>query len=163
MIRCVTPSPRWPRFILPRRRLIGDESSRWENHPSRVFNFGAPGLDQLYGSSLLTRPQLERELGFPAFNDPVALVTYHPVTRDAGSAERPSSLPGGRNQGERSQGGLHHGECRRPGRADQYPFTRRLCRKPRAFQMDSPSRASPLPQLSQAFCGHGGKLLKRID
>ena len=53
--------------------------------PDRVFNFGAPGLDQLYGSTLLTRSQLEQELGF-SLDDPVALVTYHPVTRDAGSA-----------------------------------------------------------------------------
>ncbi|MFZ0743850.1 MAG: UDP-N-acetylglucosamine 2-epimerase [Terracidiphilus sp.] len=53
--------------------------------PRRVFNFGAPGLDQLYGSSLLTRTQLEQDLDFQ-LDGPVALVTYHPVTRDAGSA-----------------------------------------------------------------------------
>ncbi len=64
-----------------RRRIIQMGES-----PDRVFNFGAPGLDQLYGSSLLTRPQLERELGF-SLQDPIALITYHPVTRDAGSAE----------------------------------------------------------------------------
>jgi UDP-hydrolysing UDP-N-acetyl-D-glucosamine 2-epimerase len=63
-----------------RRRIIQMGES-----PSRVFNFGAPGLDQLYGSTLLTRTQLEQELGFP-LRDSVALVTYHPVTRDAGSA-----------------------------------------------------------------------------
>jgi len=54
--------------------------------PHRVFNFGAPGLDQLHGSSLLTRPQLEKELGF-RLSDPVALVTYHPVTRETSSVE----------------------------------------------------------------------------
>jgi UDP-hydrolysing UDP-N-acetyl-D-glucosamine 2-epimerase len=63
-----------------RRRIIQMGES-----PSRVFNFGAPGLDQLYGSTLLTRTQLEQELGFP-LRDSVALVTYHPVTRDVGSA-----------------------------------------------------------------------------
>jgi UDP-hydrolysing UDP-N-acetyl-D-glucosamine 2-epimerase len=63
-----------------RRRIIQMGES-----PSRVFNFGAPGLDQLYGSPLLTRSQLEREQGF-GLQDSVALVTYHPVTRDAGSA-----------------------------------------------------------------------------
>jgi UDP-hydrolysing UDP-N-acetyl-D-glucosamine 2-epimerase len=52
--------------------------------PNKVFNFGAPGLDQLYGSALLTRTQLEQELGF-SLRDSVALVTYHPVTRGAGS------------------------------------------------------------------------------
>jgi len=64
-----------------RRRIVQMGES-----PDRVFNFGAPGLDQLYGSGLLTRPQLEQELGF-SLQDPIALVTYHPVTRDAGSAE----------------------------------------------------------------------------
>ena len=64
-----------------RRRIIQMGES-----PDRVFNFGAPGLDQLYGSALLTRQELEKELGF-SLEDPIALVTYHPVTRDAGSAE----------------------------------------------------------------------------
>jgi UDP-hydrolysing UDP-N-acetyl-D-glucosamine 2-epimerase len=52
--------------------------------PDRVFNFGAPGLDQIYHSPVLTRFQLEDELGF-SLEDPVALVTYHPVTRTAES------------------------------------------------------------------------------
>lgn len=63
-----------------RRRIIQMGES-----PERVFNFGAPGLDQLYRSASLTRSQLEQELGFP-LQDPVALVTYHPVTRGAGGA-----------------------------------------------------------------------------
>ena len=64
-----------------RRRIV-----QMGEPPNRVFNFGAPGLDQLYGSTSLTRPQLEQELGF-SLQDPIALVTYHPVTRDAGSAD----------------------------------------------------------------------------
>jgi UDP-hydrolysing UDP-N-acetyl-D-glucosamine 2-epimerase len=60
-----------------RRRIIQMGES-----PNRVFNFGAPGLDQLYGSTSLSRPQLEQELGF-RLQGPVALVTYHPVTGDA--------------------------------------------------------------------------------
>ncbi|MGA3090314.1 MAG: UDP-N-acetylglucosamine 2-epimerase [Terriglobales bacterium] len=64
-----------------RRRIIQMGES-----PDRVFNFGAPGLDPLHGSGLLTRPQLEQELGF-SLQDPIALVTFHPVTRDAGNAE----------------------------------------------------------------------------
>jgi UDP-hydrolysing UDP-N-acetyl-D-glucosamine 2-epimerase len=65
---------------LYRRRIIqmGESSDR-------VFNFGAPGLDQLYNFSLLSRSQLEQELKF-SLDDPIALVTYHPVTRDAGNA-----------------------------------------------------------------------------
>jgi UDP-hydrolysing UDP-N-acetyl-D-glucosamine 2-epimerase len=64
-----------------RRRIIQMGES-----PDCVFNFGAPGLDQLYRSPTLTRPQLEKELGF-SLKDPTALVTYHPVTRDSSSVE----------------------------------------------------------------------------
>jgi len=58
-----------------RRRIIqmGEE-------PSRVWNFGAPGLDQLRHATLMGRSQLESELEF-SLKDPVAIVTYHPVTR----------------------------------------------------------------------------------
>jgi UDP-N-acetylglucosamine 2-epimerase (non-hydrolysing)/GDP/UDP-N,N'-diacetylbacillosamine 2-epimerase (hydrolysing) len=64
-----------------RRRIIQMGES-----PDRVFNFGAPGLDQISASALLTRSQLEKELELN-LQDPTALVTYHPVTRDADSAE----------------------------------------------------------------------------
>ncbi len=60
-----------------RRRIIQMGES-----PHRVFNFGAPGLDQIHGAIPLTKDQLERELEFQ-LDEPVALVTYHPVTRDA--------------------------------------------------------------------------------
>jgi GDP/UDP-N,N'-diacetylbacillosamine 2-epimerase (hydrolysing) len=64
-----------------RRRIIQMGES-----PDRVFNFGAPGLDQLHGSAFLTQQELEKDLGF-SLEDPIALVTYHPVAQDAGSAE----------------------------------------------------------------------------
>ncbi len=54
--------------------------------PERVFNFGAPGLDQIYGTPLMTRAELEREIGL-SLQEPVALVTYHPATQDPGSGE----------------------------------------------------------------------------
>jgi UDP-N-acetylglucosamine 2-epimerase (non-hydrolysing)/GDP/UDP-N,N'-diacetylbacillosamine 2-epimerase (hydrolysing) len=54
--------------------------------PERVFNFGAPGLDQIYGTPLLTRAQLEQEIGLP-LNQPVALVTYHPALQDRSSVD----------------------------------------------------------------------------
>ena len=59
-----------------RRRVI-----QMGEAPRRVFNFGAPGLDRVHGIQLLTRAQLEQEVGF-SFEEPVALVTYHPVTLD---------------------------------------------------------------------------------
>ena len=33
MMRCVTPSRRWPRCTFPRLRFIGDGSFRWEKIP----------------------------------------------------------------------------------------------------------------------------------
>jgi UDP-N-acetylglucosamine 2-epimerase (non-hydrolysing)/GDP/UDP-N,N'-diacetylbacillosamine 2-epimerase (hydrolysing) len=64
-----------------RRRIIQMGES-----PDRVFNFGAPGLDQIHTAPLMTRRQVERELGIE-IKKPVALVTYHPVTRDRDSVE----------------------------------------------------------------------------
>jgi GDP/UDP-N,N'-diacetylbacillosamine 2-epimerase (hydrolysing) len=63
-----------------RRRIV-----QMGEDPDRVFNFGAPGLDQIYRSAALSRSQLEDELGC-TLETPVALVTYHPVTRNAKSA-----------------------------------------------------------------------------
>lgn len=64
-----------------RRRIIQMGES-----PKRVFNFGAPGLDQIYATPLLSRGQLEQELGL-SLQDPIALVTYHPATLDRGSVD----------------------------------------------------------------------------
>jgi UDP-N-acetylglucosamine 2-epimerase (non-hydrolysing)/GDP/UDP-N,N'-diacetylbacillosamine 2-epimerase (hydrolysing) len=64
-----------------RRRIIQMGES-----PERTFNFGSPGLDQLYVSPLFTRQELENDLGF-SLKDPIALVTYHPATRDRRSVD----------------------------------------------------------------------------
>jgi UDP-N-acetylglucosamine 2-epimerase (non-hydrolysing)/GDP/UDP-N,N'-diacetylbacillosamine 2-epimerase (hydrolysing) len=64
-----------------RRRIIQMGES-----PACVFNFGAPGLDQIHSTPLLTRAQLEHELGLP-LQDPVAIVTYHPATLDSQSLD----------------------------------------------------------------------------
>ena len=69
----------FPATEIYRRRII-----QMGELPERVFNFGAPGLDPLYESTLLTKEQLEEELEL-GLQDPAALVTYHPGTRDAGS------------------------------------------------------------------------------
>ncbi len=47
--------------------------------PERVFNLGAPGLDNLKRLSLPTRKALEEKLSLD-LSPPVFLVTYHPVT-----------------------------------------------------------------------------------
>lgn len=48
-------------------------------NPKLVFNFGAPGLDNLAKLKLLNRTELETDLKFK-LRAPVALVTFHPET-----------------------------------------------------------------------------------
>lgn len=47
--------------------------------PTRVFNYGAPGLDNILNLKLLTKAELESSLGFK-FSEKNVLVTFHPVT-----------------------------------------------------------------------------------
>lgn len=73
-----------------RRRVI-----RMGEEPSRVFNFGAPGLDQLKRMNFLSASQLEKELGVDLGRRPLLLVTYHPATLDKkGPGKALSSLFG---------------------------------------------------------------------
>jgi UDP-N-acetylglucosamine 2-epimerase (non-hydrolysing)/GDP/UDP-N,N'-diacetylbacillosamine 2-epimerase (hydrolysing) len=59
----------------PYRRRVVQMGER----PERVFNFGAPGLDQLRNLQWLDRAGLEQALGMP-LPQPLFVVTYHPVT-----------------------------------------------------------------------------------
>ncbi len=52
--------------------------------PTRVFNTGSPGLDYLKRTTLLTRAQLESELGI-RFRQRNLLVTFHPATLETES------------------------------------------------------------------------------
>lgn len=52
--------------------------------PARVWNVGAPGLDHLRRQTLWDRQRLADDLGQP-LTQPVFLVTYHPVTLEAGT------------------------------------------------------------------------------
>lgn len=54
--------------------------------PARVFNFGAPGLDSLHRFVPISRRQIELDLGWP-LREPLALVTWHPVTRNKRDVE----------------------------------------------------------------------------
>ena len=47
--------------------------------PARVFNSGAPGIDNIINLNLLTKKILEKELSWK-FTSKSALFTYHPVT-----------------------------------------------------------------------------------
>ncbi|OIR06751.1 GDP/UDP-N,N'-diacetylbacillosamine 2-epimerase (hydrolyzing) [mine drainage metagenome] len=55
-------------------------------NPAHVFNVGSPGLDNIKRLKLLTRQELERDLAF-SFKKKNLLVTFHPVTLEALSAE----------------------------------------------------------------------------
>jgi UDP-N-acetylglucosamine 2-epimerase (non-hydrolysing)/GDP/UDP-N,N'-diacetylbacillosamine 2-epimerase (hydrolysing) len=57
-----------------RRRVI-----QLGEQPDRVWNVGAPGLDNIRRLKLLSRSALERELGY-SLGESYFLVTYHPVT-----------------------------------------------------------------------------------
>ncbi|MFN7119119.1 MAG: UDP-N-acetylglucosamine 2-epimerase [Saprospiraceae bacterium] len=55
-------------------------------HPDRVFNTGAPGLDNIAKLNLLSKRELEQVLDFQ-FGQQNLLVTFHPVTLENASAE----------------------------------------------------------------------------
>lgn len=53
--------------------------------PGRVFNFGAAATDGIRNQKFLSRPELEKALGF-AFGKSNLLVTFHPVTLEIDTA-----------------------------------------------------------------------------
>lgn len=53
--------------------------------PSRVFNTGALGVENVKKVKCLSRKELEKELGF-VLDKPYAVVTFHPVTLENSSA-----------------------------------------------------------------------------
>ena len=56
-------------------------------HPERVFNFGAPGIDNIKKLKLLDRKKLSNTLNFN-LDKPYFLLTFHPVTlADEGDSE----------------------------------------------------------------------------
>ena len=55
--------------------------------PERVFNVGAPGIDNLSLLDLLDRDQVEAEIGLKVGDKPLVLCTYHPETLKIGQAE----------------------------------------------------------------------------
>lgn len=56
-------------------------------HPRRVFTVGAIGIDNIREMKLLTKPELERTLGFN-LGDKSVLVTFHPVTLEHNTARQ---------------------------------------------------------------------------
>ena len=56
-------------------------------HPERVFNVGAVGIDNIKSMELLSREVLEEAIGF-RLGERNLLVTYHPVTLEEGTARK---------------------------------------------------------------------------
>lgn len=50
-------------------------------HPNRVFNVGAPGLERISRMKLLSQQELEEKINF-SFGELNFIVTYHPATLD---------------------------------------------------------------------------------
>lgn len=53
--------------------------------PSRVFNFGDVGVENICNMKLMSKSELEQEIGF-CLNNPYGVVTFHPVTLEKASA-----------------------------------------------------------------------------
>lgn len=69
-----------------RKRVI-----RLGEHPNRVYNVGAPGIENIVRMSLLTKEQLEELLGI-ALEEPVFLITHHPTTLSSNPIEGTEEL-----------------------------------------------------------------------
>lgn len=54
--------------------------------PKKVFNFGAPGLDNIHNLRLLTKDEFEKDIGFKLGKRSL-LVTFHPVTLERSTAK----------------------------------------------------------------------------
>ena len=55
--------------------------------PKRVFNVGAPGIENIKNVPLMDKKELESTLDGFTFNDKTILITYHPVTLEYSTAE----------------------------------------------------------------------------
>lgn len=55
--------------------------------PKRVFNVGAPGIENIKKVPLMDKKELELTLDGFTFNDKTILITYHPVTLENSTAE----------------------------------------------------------------------------
>ena len=65
-----------------RRRVI-----QMGEHPDRVFNVGALGVENVLHEELMSKSDLEKSLEF-SLSKPYAVVTFHPVTLEANTAEQ---------------------------------------------------------------------------
>ncbi len=57
-------------------------------HPDRVINVGAPGVENIHRTSLLDKEALEAQLSFSLDGFPNILVTFHPVTLESDTSAK---------------------------------------------------------------------------
>ncbi|EMT45877.1 UDP-N-acetylglucosamine 2-epimerase [Anoxybacillus flavithermus] len=69
-----------------RKRVI-----RLGEHPSRVYNVGAPGIENIMKLPLLSKNELEQSLGI-LLEKPVFLITHHPTTLGSNPIEGTEEL-----------------------------------------------------------------------
>lgn len=74
-------------YHFPATRQYAARIRQMGEPPERIYNCGAPGLDTLYRSTLLTRAELEQRLGM-TLDGATAIVTYHPVTTESADTPR---------------------------------------------------------------------------
>lgn len=56
--------------------------------PERVFNVGALGIENALNIKFLDKESFEKALAFNIFDKPFVVTTFHPVTLEAGNAEK---------------------------------------------------------------------------
>ena len=80
---CITKmsSIHFPGCEQSRNRII-----RMGENPSVVFNVGEPGVENCLNTALMTKEELSDSIGFDVTKGNVAVVTYHPVTRENDTA-----------------------------------------------------------------------------
>src|SRR5699024_4527468 len=54
--------------------------------PNRIFNVGAIGIENIKNMPLMSKKELENSLNYE-LNEPVSLVTFHPVTLESKSSK----------------------------------------------------------------------------
>ncbi|MBW8242637.1 UDP-N-acetylglucosamine 2-epimerase (hydrolyzing) [Muricauda oceani] len=74
-------------FHFASTQLYKDRIIQMGEHPQRVFNVGAIGVDSIKRLKLMSKNQLEESLG-TKLKDKSALITFHPVTTENLTAER---------------------------------------------------------------------------
>ena len=123
---------------------------------------GLPADDHFTGCPLLTRAQLEREMGF-RLDGPVALVTYHPATLDRSSIDTQIGHLVAAIKSCKIKAIFTMANADAQGARINARLSALCAHTPGQFESYLPSGASPLPELPAALRGHGGEFFEWTD